>query len=191
VRVVIADLAPTLTCSCNSTASATCRAQPAVNGWTARWSPQRTRSCHRSVRTAHDREPTCQHVVSSDPTRGLASHHGPLSRHLSEQGPLDAEQGGAEPRDAVRMAWHARGQGFKSPQLHPSSTAISRLDCRLSFRLGQQIGSNPVLPGRSGRPAWPRVAPPSAAPPPSLGSTFGLASIRPRGSSAAPVTDRG
>jgi hypothetical protein len=26
------------------------------------------------------------------------------------------------------MAWHARGQGFKSPQLHPRSDALSAVD---------------------------------------------------------------
>jgi hypothetical protein len=47
----------------------------------------------RSVRDRHfsDRYPdydrqTCQQIVSSDPTRGLASHHGALSRKLAEQG---------------------------------------------------------------------------------------------------------
>jgi len=51
------------------------------------------------------------------------------------------------------MAWHARGQGFKSPQLHPRSEAQigpSRLQIP---RLGQQIGSNPCCLGGSGRPA--------------------------------------
>ena len=42
----------------------------------------------------------------------------------------------------VRMAWHARGQGFKSPQLHPRSEAHSAVDRPRIARLGQQIGSN-------------------------------------------------
>ena len=42
----------------------------------------------------------------------------------------------------VRVAWHARGQGFKSPQLHPRSKALSALNRHRIARLGQQIGSN-------------------------------------------------
>jgi len=42
----------------------------------------------------------------------------------------------------VRMAWHARGQGFKSPQLHPRSAATPCLGHPRISRLGQQIGSN-------------------------------------------------
>ena len=38
--------------------------------------------------------------------------------------------------------WHARGQWFKSPQLHPRSEALSGLDRPRIARLGQQIGSN-------------------------------------------------
>ena len=38
--------------------------------------------------------------------------------------------------------WHARGQGFKSPQLHPRSEALSAVDRLRIARLGQQIGSN-------------------------------------------------
>jgi hypothetical protein len=38
--------------------------------------------------------------------------------------------------------WHARGQGFKSPQLHPRSEAPSAVDRPRIARLGQQIGSN-------------------------------------------------
>ena len=37
--------------------------------------------------------------------------------------------------------WHARGQGFKSPQLHPRSTAQTGPDLLRITRLGQQIGS--------------------------------------------------
>jgi hypothetical protein len=56
------------------------------------------------------------------------------------------------------MAWHARGQGFKSPQLHPRSAAQSDPDRPPIARLGQQIGSNlfckahPVVP-RGSNPA--------------------------------------
>jgi hypothetical protein len=85
---------------------------------------------------------SCQQVVSSDPIRGLASQHGALSRQLSQQGCCGAEQGGGGLRDVVRMAWHARGQGFKSPQLHHRSTASSCFDRFRIARLGQQIGSN-------------------------------------------------
>jgi hypothetical protein len=59
-----------------------------------------------------------QQFVSNDPTRSLTSHHGASSLNLSEQDRCSAARGGGEPRESVRMAWHARGQGFKSPQLH-------------------------------------------------------------------------
>jgi hypothetical protein len=38
--------------------------------------------------------------------------------------------------------WHARGQGFKSPQLHHRSTALSALDRPRIGALAQQIRSN-------------------------------------------------
>jgi hypothetical protein len=38
--------------------------------------------------------------------------------------------------------WHARGQGFKSPQLHPRSAALSGSGLPRFSRLGQQTGSN-------------------------------------------------
>ena len=38
--------------------------------------------------------------------------------------------------------WHARGQGFKSPQLHPRSTALSAVDHPRIPALAQQIRSN-------------------------------------------------
>ena len=43
---------------------------------------------------------------------------------------------GGDPR------WHARGQGFKSPQLHPRSTALSAADRPRISALAQQIRSN-------------------------------------------------
>jgi hypothetical protein len=45
--------------------------------------------------------------------------------------------------------WHARGQGFKSPQLHPRSTAQSGLGRPRIVRSRQQIGSNRRCAGRS------------------------------------------
>jgi hypothetical protein len=48
--------------------------------------------------------------------------------------------------------WHARGQGFKSPQLHPRSEALFGFDRPRIARLGQQIGSNLLVRGQSGRP---------------------------------------
>jgi hypothetical protein len=44
--------------------------------------------------------------------------------------------------EEAETAWHARGQGFKSPQLHPRSQALSGVDRPRIARLGQQIGSN-------------------------------------------------
>jgi hypothetical protein len=119
----------------------------------------------------------CQHVVSNDPTRGLASHHGASCLKRSEQDRCGAEHGGGGPGEGVRMAWHARGQGFKSPQLHPRSEAPCGLDRPRFARLGQQIGSNllskadpvvrhggdavqhrrcrrPTGPGLTGPPGW-------------------------------------
>jgi hypothetical protein len=53
----------------------------------------------------------------------------------------------------AETAWHARGQGFKSPQLHPRSTALPAVNRPRIARLGQQIGSNLFCQGRSGRAA--------------------------------------
>jgi hypothetical protein len=51
--------------------------------------------------------------------------------------------------------WHARGQGFKSPQLHPRSDGLFAVDRPWIARPGQQIGSNRRRAGRfvaTGRP---------------------------------------
>jgi len=53
-----------------------------------------------------------------------------------------------------RARWHARSQGFESPQLHTRSAALSGPDRSRFPPLGQQIGSNPrttlsALPARS------------------------------------------
>jgi hypothetical protein len=49
-----------------------------------------TSTCHPSqqttVRIKVGCPATCQQVVSTDPTPNLRSHHGALSRNLSEQG---------------------------------------------------------------------------------------------------------
>jgi hypothetical protein len=45
--------------------------------------------------------------------------------------------------------WHARGQGFKSPQLHSRSEGLSGLDRPRIARPRQQIGSNRRRAGRS------------------------------------------
>jgi hypothetical protein len=58
--------------------------------------------------------------------------------------------------------WHARGQGFKSPQLHPRSAALSAVDRPRTARLGQQIGSNLLVRGQAGRPARPLTRPASS-----------------------------
>jgi hypothetical protein len=121
----------------------------------------------------------CQQDVSSDPTRSLTSHHDAVCRSPVDQGCCSAEQGGGGLREGVRMAWHARGQGFKSPQLHPRSKARSG-PCRLQIpTLWQQIGSNPCCLGRSGRPAKRQRRP--ASPP-------GTGHIRPPAASLAPAT---
>jgi hypothetical protein len=44
--------------------------------------------------------------------------------------------------ERLARQWHARGQGFKSPQLHPRSTALSAVDNPRIASLWQQIGSN-------------------------------------------------
>jgi hypothetical protein len=45
-------------------------------------------------------------------------------------------------REWLARQWHARGQGFKSPQLHPRSEALFAVDRPRIARLRQQIGSN-------------------------------------------------
>jgi len=70
---------------------------------------------------------------------------------LGERGGTDGEAQGFE---VAARAWHARGQGFKSPQLHPMSAALSALDRPRIPALAQQIRSNcqcvadAVRPGR-------------------------------------------
>jgi hypothetical protein len=58
------------------------------------------------------------------------------------------------------MAWHARGQGFKSPQLHPRSTGQSGSKRPRFHGLGQQIGSKSLSPRDFGKRAG--REPPSA-----------------------------
>jgi hypothetical protein len=62
----------------------------------------------------------------------------------------------------VRMAWHARGQGFKSPQLHPRSAALCGSIAGRFILLAQQIRSNPgrvwlpvPVETACSRPSWP------------------------------------
>jgi hypothetical protein len=89
------------------------------------------------------RAPTCQQLVSSDPARCLASHHGAPHCRVSKQDRCGVGQGEGGRRKQRRMAWHARGQGFKSPQLHPRSEAPSGSDHPRVAGLRQQIGSKP------------------------------------------------
>ena len=44
--------------------------------------------------------------------------------------------------ERLARQWHARGQGFNSPQLHPRSEALSAVDPPEPPASGQQIGSN-------------------------------------------------
>jgi transposase len=94
--------------------------------------------CNRSPSVAH-------------PTRSLASHHRASRRKVRERGACDAEQGVGGPRELSRMAWHARGQGFKSPQLHhhnPAGRGRSRVQLSAMVRQGWE--------GRSATAAaWP------------------------------------
>ena len=69
--------------------------------------------------------------------------------------------------ERLARQWHARGQGFKSPQLHPRSEARSSLGRTRIARPGQQIGSNRRCAGRS-------VAHRSAIPAVRLASSRGL-----------------
>ena len=75
--------------------------------------------------------------------------HNATRRTVSRRSHPPAEQRGYEVtrgkvvcRERLARQWHARGQGFKSPQLHPRSEALSPLDRPRIARLGQQIGSN-------------------------------------------------
>ena len=77
--------------------------------------------------------------------------------------------------EEAETAWHARGQGFKFPQLHPRSEAQSGLSRSRIARLGQQIGSNlyrhgPIrssgAAGRGRVPSCPRPVDPGRPRPP-------------------------
>jgi hypothetical protein len=73
-----------------------------------------------------------------------------LRRHPRADKPLrKVTSGYALGRERRARQWHARGQGFKSPQLHPRSTALPAVDRSQIARPGQQIGSNRRCLGRS------------------------------------------
>jgi hypothetical protein len=96
-------------------------------------------ACQRFARDHASFRLTCQ---------GITSPAGPVG--LRERGGTDSE---AQGHEGAARAWHARGQGFKSPQLHPRSEALFGFDRPRIAGLGQQIGSNLLVRGQSGRPA--------------------------------------
>jgi hypothetical protein len=55
---------------------------------------------------------------------------------------LDETNGCVLGCERLARRWHARGQGFKSPQLHPRSKALSAADRPPIPALAQQIRSN-------------------------------------------------
>ena len=58
---------------------------------------------------------------------------------MRDRGGTDGE---AQECEGAARPWHARGQGFKSPQLHPRSVALSVVDRQRNPALAQQIRSN-------------------------------------------------
>jgi hypothetical protein len=91
----------------------------------------------------------CQRFARNYATRNLAPPHTPIPSSAFHLGSSVAAQGSARRREPPAHRWHARGQGFKSPQLHPRSEARSGLGRPRIGRPGQQIGSNRRCAGRS------------------------------------------
>jgi hypothetical protein len=155
--------------------SCTCSRAGCTQGWTA------NATGNRPIEVPSSSLSSCQQIVSIDPTRGLASHHGALSRSLPEQDRRDADRGYGGPREVVWMAWHARGQGFKSPQLHQAQRIFSLHSERRLPAICQQMtqcgrtnavsiarvadrGQPPPSPARL--PGAPRARPPPGRPSP-------------------------
>jgi hypothetical protein len=120
---------------------------------TCTWSP-----CKASTRrpTAAASGP-CQRFARNCATRNLAPPHAPIPGSALHLDGCVATGVSARRREPPAHRWHARGQGFKSPQLHPRSEAMFGPGHPGISGLGQQIGSNPACtasPGyRSGRGA--------------------------------------
>src|SRR5215211_864035 len=60
----------------------------------------------------------CQRFARNYATRNLAPPHTPILGSAFHLGGCVAAGGSARRRELPAHRWHARGQGFKSPQLH-------------------------------------------------------------------------
>ena len=98
--------------------------------------------------------PTCQQVVSSDPTAALRRIMAPRASTSVSWADVLPSRGDRGLREGMRMAWHARGQGFKSPQLHPHNP-LSECPCPESMNAAPRSGviCQQVIPSgcRAGR----------------------------------------
>jgi len=85
---------------------------------------------------------SCQRFARNRATRSLTPPHDPTLGSAAHLRGCVETRGAARRCEPPAHRWHARGQGFKSPQLHPRSQALSTVDRLRIARLGQQIGSN-------------------------------------------------
>jgi hypothetical protein len=97
-------------------------------------------AAHRSVKTSQRRTtsiPTttdlipCQRFARNCATRRLAMPHVPALGGASQLRDCEGTWCAAWRCEPPAHRWHARGQGFKSPQLHHRSGAFSAVDRRL------------------------------------------------------------
>jgi hypothetical protein len=91
----------------------------------------------------------CQKFARNYATRNLAPPHNAALDSALHLRRCVGTKGGAWHCEPPAHQWHARGQGFKSPQLHRRSEAQSGLDRPRIARPRQQIGSNRRRAGRS------------------------------------------
>ena len=83
-----------------------------------------------------------------------------LRRHQSaDQRQQQGTYGYVLRHEPLARQWHARGQGFKSPQLHPRSEAMFGVDRPQIGRLRQQMGSNPQPERYDSCSGWLRTGP--------------------------------
>ena len=118
---------------------------------------------------------SCQRFARNRATRSLTPPHDPTLGSAAHLRGCVETRGAARRCEPPAHRWHARGQGFKSPQLHPRSQALSAVDRLRIARLGQQIGSNlyrhgPIrssgAAGRGRVPSCPRPVDPGRPRPP-------------------------
>jgi hypothetical protein len=94
------------------------------------------------VHPRDDQAGPCQEFARNSAARGPTTPHDTLLHSASHLRGRAGTRGTARRREPPARRWHARGQGSNSPQLHPRSEALVRLDRPRIGRLAPQIRSN-------------------------------------------------